>query len=121
MIRNGVRPDAIERSRDTHPGPSPFGCRDEWSNAGRPVPTNPAAPRRSSQWQFLADLTGPAVAAFNAIGTATNGRLAESRQRDEVMRVRHVLGSGDLASLPPIANLDLKHTKTVFPLGWYLS
>jgi hypothetical protein len=68
----------------------------------------------------MTDLFGPAVAAFNVIGTGANGRLAESLLQKEVLAVRPRPLS-PMTRAHPVVELDLERTGVLYPLGWYLS
>jgi hypothetical protein len=67
-------------------------------------------------------LAGPALAAFNVLGTGSNGRLAEARQAGAVRVLRGRLGAAAASSrLPPVQPLDLTPDGVLYPLGWHLS
>ena len=68
---------------------------------------------------MLTDLFGPAVAAFNAVGTGANGRMAESLLDRTVEASRFDLAMR--TTQPRVVTFDLATQDVLYPLGWYLS
>jgi hypothetical protein len=90
---------------------------------------DPAQPRQEGRWELYTDIFGPLIAAFNAIGTGSNGRVAESLLSKQIEFWRNArlpnqdeLGSSAEIKTPkPVLHCDLKKKGTLYPLGWYLS
>ncbi len=90
---------------------------------------DPAQPLRKGRWELYTDIFGPLIAAFNAIGTGSNGRVAESLLAKQIESWRDVRllfqsapVSGTEIKMPePVIHCDLKEEGTLYPLGWYLS
>jgi hypothetical protein len=102
QIRNGIgTPAAQEQSASTAQCPADF-----------------HKPIEGLSW--YADLVGPASAAFNAIGTGSNGRVAEANICKSVMAWRMLRGASP-SDVPSLRRIDLTKGEVLFPLGWYLS
>lgn len=109
MIRNGLE-------RKSEPKAGSQEKKDPHSCGA----TEPELPRCKGRFWLMTDLFGPAVAAFNATGIGSNGRLAESLLRKEVLAVRPRPLSPE-GRAHPVVELDLEKEGILYPLGWYLS
>lgn len=112
MLRNGVEkkdePEKGQPDKAQKEDPHSCGARD------------PELPRCTVRFWLLTDLVGPLVTALNAVGTGSNGRLAESLLRKEVLALR-TGGPASRLKAEPVVNIDLEKTGVLYPLGWYLS
>ena len=109
MIRNGFERKS-EPQKGSQEKKDPHSCGA----------AEPDLPRCKGRIWLMTDLFGPAVAAFNATGIGSNGRLAESLLRKEVLAVRpRPLSPAGRAH--PVVELDLESAGILYPLGWYLS
>ncbi|MGZ8229010.1 MAG: hypothetical protein ACXW2A_04640 [Burkholderiales bacterium] len=79
----------------------------------------PDVPRCKGRFFLLTDLIGPLVTALNAIGTGSNGRLAEALLANTALSLRP--RTPEWASIPPVVKIDLENDGVLYPLGWYLS
>ena len=112
-IRNGIEPVATSGAAPARNGGSGM-------PACAPLPT----PEPGSL-DLYPDVLGPAVTAFNVIGTGANGRVAEA----DVCRVvqswwllRAQAGGAPVTGEPALVRrCDLVDENVLYPLGWYLS
>lgn len=109
QIRNGV---GVQTSRE-----DPAACTVQ-------CPADFHEPVKSLSW--YSDLLGPVFTAFNAIGTGSNGRVAEANICKSIeawrrlrMAEQEVLPPASW--LPPMRRIDLAKGAVLYPLGWYLS
>jgi hypothetical protein len=108
QIRNGIdAPGATETSD------SPGSCPADFNKPTKGL-------------SFYSDLLGPAFAAFNAIGTGSNGRVAEANvcKSVEAWRSLRRAAHPDMpapSTLTPLRRIDLNNQNVLYPLGWYLS
>ena len=108
MIRNGLE---AQKSRIESVAPA--------SASSRCDAADPSLPRCRGRFWLLTDLLGPAVAAFNAVGTGANGRMAESLLDRTVEASRFDLAMR--TTQPRVVTFDLATQDVLYPLGWYLS
>lgn len=113
QIRNGIAPTAEPGGQARTP-------------AERSMPDCPPlqvpSPRRLD---IYPDVLGPALTAFNAIGTGANGRVAEADvcRAVQAWRLLRARVSGVPVADEPdlVRRCDLVDGSVLFPLGWYLS
>lgn len=130
MIRNGVETPLPEESmakNECKPRKQPDKTYlntliDLRSNS----PYQPIKPACKSELKLFADFLGPLVTAINTTGIGSNGKLAESRLKQEVGTVRSILSSIARPSRisttqAEVKHLDLSNSNQLVPLGWHLS
>ena len=118
MIRNGLEARKIRIESQASSSASAPGQCDA---------SDPSLPRCRGRFWLLTDLLGPAVAAFNAVGTGANGRLAESLLDRTIEGARFDLAMR--TTQPRVTTFDLRpeaapestRANVLYPLGWYLS
>jgi hypothetical protein len=114
QIRNGVQPS----------GPDADMALGHAADAGYLCELVPG-----TEWEDMdlyPDLVGPALTAFNAIGTGANGRVAEAgvcgaARAWHLLRTTALAGATPKRDSPLVTGHDLVAQGVLYPLGWYLS
>lgn len=129
MIRNGVEtplPDESRAKNQCKPRKQPDRrYLETLMRYQTDPPYHPTEPACKSELKLFADFLGPLVTAINTTGIGSNGKLAESRQQQEIKHVRGILAEiADAPTLPAVQEInhfDLSNSNQLVPLGWHLS